>query len=116
MFWMCIDLNGKTAPLVHHVIVRADLPIGSQVAQSIHAAAESAVPKPEPGCIAIALHARNEDHLLQLSAALDARGINHHQVIEGDGEYIGQLMAIGVYPTRDRDAVKKVLSSLPLVR
>lgn len=101
---------------MHHVIVRADLPIGSQVAQTVHAAGESAAPKPEPGAIAVALHAKNEDHLLGIAAALDRAGIGHHQVFEGDGPYAGQLMAIGVYPTRDRAAVRKVLSSLPLVR
>jgi len=111
----CIDQHGKTAseqPLVHHVIVRQDIPLGSQVAQSVHAAGESADPRPEPGTIAVALHARDEDHLLAIAAALDRAGIRHCHVVEDDG----QLMAIGVNPTRDRAAVRKVLSSLPLVK
>ncbi len=111
-----IDLHGQTAseslPLVHHVIVRSDIPIGNQVAQVAHAAGESASPKPAPGTIAVALHARDEDHLLSISAALDRAGIPHVHVIEDDG----RLMAIGVNPTRDRVSVRKVLSSLPLVK
>lgn len=78
----------------------------------MHAAGESAIPRPEPGCIAVALHAESEDHLLDLSAKLDAAEVKHACVIVDDG----QLMAIGVHPTTDRDKVRKVLSSLPLVK
>jgi len=109
---LCIDLNGKTAQLVHYVIVRKDLPFGSQVAQVAHAAGESAIPKPEPGCIAVALHAENGDHILELSQKLTAADIPHHVVIEDDG----RLMAIGLRPTVHRERVRKVLSSLPLVK
>jgi hypothetical protein len=97
--------------------VRADLPIGSQVAQAVHAAGESASPPPEPGCRAVALHARDEAHLLEIAARLDAIGVLNHHVVEGyDDPRCGQLMAIGVHPTRDRAAVRKAVSDLPLVR
>lgn len=89
-----------------------DIPIGSQVAQVVHAAGESAFPRPVPGAIAVALHARDELHLLQIADRLQAAGIPHHLVIEDDGQH----MAIGVNPTTDRAAVRKVLSSLPLVK
>ena len=92
--------------------MRSDIPIGQQVAQVVHAAGESSDPRPCPGSIAVALHARDEDHLLEIAAALDRAGIRHCHVVEDDG----RLMAIGVNPTRDRAAVRKVLSSLPLVR
>ncbi len=93
-----------------------DVPIGIQVANGLHAAGESADPRPEPGAIAVALHARDEGHLLELAAALDRAGIRHHHVVEGDGPHAGQLMSIGVNPTIDRAAVRRVLSSLPLVK
>jgi hypothetical protein len=106
---LCIDLNGKTA---HYVIVRKDITPGQQAAQILHAAGESAIPKPEPGCIAVALHAENEDHLLELEAKLYAAQIPYESVVEEDGH----LMAIGLHPTTDRDKIRKVLSSLPLVK
>lgn len=118
-----IDLNGQTAalqakPLAHYVVVRADLPHGSQVAQVVHCSGESASPRPTPGTIAIALHARDEAHLAQIAQSLFDAGIEHHCVFEADDDptYPGQMMSIGLYPTRDRDKVRKVLSSLPLVR
>jgi hypothetical protein len=60
----------------------------------------------------VVLEARDEDHLRGISAKLQEYGLAHHLVIEDDG----QLMAIGLQPTTDRSLVKKVLSSLPLVR
>jgi len=120
-----IDLNGQTAPsgtqeLVHYIIVRADLPIGSQVAQSVHAAGESANPRPVPGTIAVALHARDEKHLADLSDRLTAADLAHHCVYEAvdDATYPGQLMAIGLNPVplSRRDHIRKVLSALPLVK
>jgi hypothetical protein len=119
MLSSCIDLHGKTAPdqqLVHHVIVRSDIPTGMQVANATHAAGESADPRPFPGTIAVALQARDEQHLRQVADSLSRAGIRHALVIEGDGSYTNQLMAIGVNPTTDRAAVRKVLSSLPLVK
>lgn len=103
---------------MHYVIVRADLPHGSQVAQVVHAAAESADPRPPPGSIAVALHARDEAHLSAIAATLLAADIRHHGVYESadDAKYPGQLMSIGVMPTRNREAVRRVLSSLPLVK
>lgn len=102
----------KHLPIAHYVIVRADLPHGSQVAQTVHAAGESTPQRMLPGTIAVALHARDEAHLKEVGALLDAAGIACHRVLECDGE----LMAIGLEPTADRQAVRKVCSSLPLVR
>lgn len=98
--------------MVHHVIVRADLPHGLQVAQTIHAAGESALERLPTGTIAVALAARDAPHLLELSEALGRAAIKHVVVREEDGE----PMSIGVEPTHDRRAVRKVLSSIPLVR
>ncbi len=117
----CIS-NTESCPrpkgLVHYVVVRADLPHGVQTANVLHAAGESASPKPEPGCIAVALHARDEAHLLALSEKLTQADLAHSLVRECDDDdrYPGQLMAIGLNPTTNRDAVRKVLSALPLIR
>lgn len=107
----CIDVR-PPSPLVHHVIVRADLPHGLQVAQTIHAAGESAPRRLPAGTIAVALAARDAPHLLELGEALTRAAIPHVLVREDDGE----PMSIGVEPTHDRRAVRKVLSSVPLVR
>ncbi len=66
----------------------------------------------KPGTIAVALHARDQGHLAELAAKLTAAGLAHHIVEECDGE----MMSIGLEPTTDRAAVRKVLSQLPLVR
>lgn len=100
------------ADLAHYVIVRADLPHGSQVAQTIHAAGESAVEPIPSGTIAVALAARDRAHLVEIADRLTAASIPHKVILECDGE----PMAIGVRPTRDRATVRKVLSSIPLIR
>lgn len=115
----------KHLDVAHYVIVRADLPHGSQVAQTIHAAGESifcgtnerqrewsAIEPVVPGTIAVALHARDESHLKSIAHDLAEACIDHHVVEECDGEW----MSIGLRPTTDRAAVRKVLSQLPLVR
>lgn len=100
------------APLVHFVIVRKDLPVGLQVAQVVHAAGESSPCRVPVGTVAVALHARDESHLLSLSDALKVAQITHHVVLESDGH----AMAIGLEPTTDRLRVRKVLSQLPAVK
>lgn len=134
----CIDQIGQTAgpahnvvvadlpesgsqvqsQLFHYVVVRQDLPPGNQIAQVLHAAGESAEPRPEPGCVAVALHARDLAHLLEIRRSLVRAGLAHHVVVEAhdDPRWPGQAMAIGLRPTGNRAAIRKVLSSLPLVR
>jgi hypothetical protein len=97
---------------VHYVIVRADLPHGSQVAQAIHAAGETASVLVKPGTVAVALHARDQEHLREISTDLTKKLIPHHVVQECDGEW----MAIGILPTTDRKLIRKATSSLPLVK
>lgn len=107
------DQTNSSPDLVHYVIVRGDLPHGSQVAQAVHAAGESVVQPVPSGTIAVALAARDEAHLADLHLAfLNAvPPVEHVQVIESDGA----LMAIGCQPTYDRDAIRRHTSSLPLV-
>ena len=105
--------------MVHYIIVRADLPHGVQVAQTAHAAGESvpecSAPLPE-GTIVVALAVPDEQTLRTVAAALEHHSLRHKIIVENDGLYAGQAMAIGVRPTRDRAAVRKAVSSLPLVR
>lgn len=67
------------------------------------------------GTIAVALRARDAGHLENLCEELTELDIAHHLVVEGDGHYEGQPMAIGCEPTSDRARIRRVLSSLPLV-
>ncbi len=113
----CIDRHPEG--LVHYAIVRADLSFGTQAAQLLHASGESfALSKTpwEENIIGVALHVRDEAHLKEIAGKLTDAMIPFHGIVESDKPYTGQLMSIGLYPTRDRDAVRKVLSSLPLLR
>ena len=123
LYSTCIDKHGsdRFAPLVHYIIVRADLPHGVQVAQTVHAAGESASASGVPVCpgtISVALHAIDEMHLDGIKFALVTGGIAHHNVYESDVPYEGQLMAIGLLPVpvEDRDLIRAVLGKLPLVK
>jgi hypothetical protein len=102
--------------LAHYVIVRGDLPHGLQIAQTIHAAGESSPGGLPSGTIAVALAAPNETQLQVLGARLADAGIPFVPIVEGDGPYEGQLMALGLLPSQDRSAIRKVTSELPLVR
>jgi hypothetical protein len=108
----------KMSEQIHYVVVRKDLPSGDQLANCAHAAGESSDPKPEPGTTAVVLHAVDEQHLMIIRDRLIRSGLKHHCVIEcpDDEDYPSQLMSIGLCPTTDRAAVKKVLSSLPLAK
>ena len=85
------------------------------VAQTIHAAGESSSRVPA-GTYAVALSVADESALEGLHERLAARGIPHTVIREGEGEFAGQAMAIGIEPTADRTAIRKEVSSLPLVR
>ena len=102
--------------LYHYVIVRGDLPHGVQMAQTIHAAGESCEGPLPSGTHAIALSARNESHLEEIASRLWEAEIPHTVITEPDAPYDGQVMAVGIWPTSDRDRIRRVTSSLPLVR
>ena len=78
----------------------------------IHATGEAALTPHPPNTIAVALWAKDQGHLLQIATRLVKAGIDHVLVRECDGE----VMAIGIMPTRDRMKVRKVISSLPLIK
>lgn len=81
----------------------------------IHAAGESSPGNLPTGTYAIALAARDEAHLSEVSFALFRAGIKHVRVVEPDAPYSGQLMALGV-PPGERSRLRRHLSSLPLLR
>lgn len=101
-------------PLTHYVIVRRDLPLGLVVANTVHAAGESAgVPK---GTFAVALATADQEELERVRDRLSALQVPYATILETQGEHAGELMAIGIEPLRDRSLIRKAVSSLPLVR
>ncbi len=100
----------------HYVIVRADLPHGVQVAQTIHAAGESADGPMPSGTYAVALAVSNEDELRTLSIKLWEDQIPHKVIVETDGLFAGQAMTLGVWPTSERDKIKRHTKHLRLVK
>jgi hypothetical protein len=102
--------------IAQYCITRADIPIGLQAAQLIHAARESSVGCPRnPHEYAIALRAPDEHELNALSERLFLAGIRHSRIIENDTPWTGQLMAIGI-PPASRRLLKRYLSGLPLLK
>lgn len=84
------------------------------MANTIHAAGESAgVP---PGTFAVALATADQVELEQVESRLSALQVPYARIVEAEGPYAGQLMAIGVEPIRDRSLLRKAVSSLPLIR
>ena len=102
-------------PYYHYIIVRDDLPRGTALAQTIHAAGETANPLPPSGTHAVCLAARDEQDLLQVAQRLERRSIAHKIIREPDSPWNNQAMAIGVYPVHDRKQIKRALSRLQLV-
>lgn len=60
------------------------------------------------------LAARNEPHLLKIEEKLKRRGIAHTAIREPDMG--NSLTAIGLAPVYDRRPIRRVLSSLPLLK
>lgn len=98
------------------MIIRADLPLGVKIAQTIHAAGESAPGNLPSSTHAVALEAKDESILLDLERALLHAKIEHVAIREPDAPYNNQLMAIGLKPVVRGPDLKKMLSRLPLVR
>lgn len=118
MLSSCTDPNGsspRSPPSLkfQYVIARSDLSRGVLAAQVGHAASEAAG---HPPTVMIVLAVDGEAELRRVAAALGDHGLPHHLVVEEDGPYTGQAMTIGVEPSHDRAAIKKVLSSLPLIK
>lgn len=119
-------VESSTAPTTYHyIIVRADLTVGQQAAQIVHAAGESAANRDvPPGTHAIVLHVQNEEDLLGIADRLWWKGIKDFKlIIEPDLPLYedrplqdGQGTAIGIPPTTDRKKLASVLGQLRLLR
>lgn len=98
------------------MIVRSDLPFGVALAQTVHAAGESAqntvVP---PDTHAVVLAVPDESSLLAVEAKLLKHGIEITSIREPDAPWCGQLMTIGIKP-QTREKLKKLLANLSLYK
>lgn len=101
-------------PLYHYCIVRADLPLGVQLAQTVHAAGESSPGDLPSDTRAVMLHAAGAEELLALEAKLRAAGVTFTSIREPDMPWDGQIMAIGLKPCIRTKALRKLMSGLPL--
>ena len=95
----------------HYCITRADLAVGLMAAYLIHAAGESSPGELPKDTRAVALVARDEEHIRVLEDELKEAGVAHRAIWEE-----GELYAIGIEPTEDLVGIRKVTSSLPLIR
>lgn len=84
-----------------------------QVAQTAHAASEASG---YPPTIVVALAVPDEAALRRVAEALGAASLTHKLVVEDAGPFAGQAMALGICPSTDRQAIRKVTSALPLVK
>lgn len=96
--------------------MRADLPRGIQSANLVHAAGESSPGELPEGTFAVVLAVANEHALSVLADQLETAAIAHVKIREPDAPYCGALMAIGIVPVADRKEVRRIVSSLPLLR
>lgn len=86
-----------------------------QVAQTAHAAGESCGGVPT-GTIVVALAVPDEETLHRVAMALGEQSQTYALIVENEGPFAGQAMALGVKPSTDRQAIRKAVSALPLVR
>lgn len=68
------------------------------------------------GTIVVALAVPTEETLRDIARALGEQSLTYRLVVENEGSFAGQAMAIGVTPTSDRARVRKATSQLPLVK
>jgi 7-keto-8-aminopelargonate synthetase-like enzyme len=103
--------------VLHHIcIIRADLPLGVQLAQTIHAAGESSPGNLPEHTHAIALHAKDEQELLDLEKKLIEAKIDFKAIREPDMPWNGQLMTIGIKAQKRTSKIRKLLWNLKLAR
>lgn len=97
--------------LSHYCITRLDLAFGLIAAYLVHAAGESSPGDLPDNTRAVALGARDEEHMRVLEEELKEAEVPHRAIWED-----GELFAIGIAPTNDLSAIRRVTSCLPLIR
>lgn len=109
--------------LYHYVVIRNDLPDGIREAQVVHAAGESAAAYAvwsgqslSKATRSVVLAVPSQIELQAVLARLRASGLPFSAIVESEGAYAGQLMAIGCTPCPAQSRTRKVLSDLPLYR
>lgn len=84
--------------------------------QIVHASGESVVGSVPPGTHAVVLAVPDVKSLLQVRLDLEEAEIPHTLICEPDPPWNGSPTAIGLRPTSDRRAVRRVLGRLPLLK
>lgn len=110
----------------HYIFIRRDLPIGTAMAQVVHASGESATlysaneymtlyrATLPAHTISVVLEVEDEYALFRVQKLLQVNNIPHVSIVESDKPYDQQLMAIGLVPT-DSDAVVKLMKPFKLL-
>ena len=62
------------------------------------------------------LAVKTEEELLAVEQKLLELSIPHRAIREPDAPWNGQLMSIGLIPSKKTDTIKKCLSNLPLLK
>jgi hypothetical protein len=110
----CVSHPISTRPVTQYIITRADLPKGFLAAQVAHAAG-SYGRHPE-GTYVVVLGVEDQAALEALGSELERSGVGITRVHEPDAPWNGQLTAIGCELVTDRATVRKVVSSIPLLK
>lgn len=107
--------------LIHYIIVRRDLPLGTMAAMVTHAAGESGALYQDPydgrfrGATAVVLEAEDRDDLLDAADYLDTQGVQYVVVLESSPPYDGQAMAIGIVP-EDRAVLGPIMKDFKTLK
>jgi hypothetical protein len=66
--------------------------------------------------VVVALAVPDEAALRRVAEALGKESLTYKLIEEDYGPFAGQAMALGVHPMESREAIRKVVSALPLVK
>lgn len=107
--------------LIHYIIVRRDLPLGTLAAMITHAAGESGYLYSDgiggvfTGATAVVLEVKSELLLYRAATLLRNFNCRHVEIVENSGVYEGQLMALGLVPI-DRAEIGNLLEKFQTLK